>query len=246
MPKVINLDDRLIEAMQDGDESALGTVIQRYTAYVGAIVWNIVGGRLNEDDTKEIVSDVFYTLWKNSAKVRKGKLKAYLSSISRTRALDALRRSKQEISIEEDDIEIPVSGPEDEVVHAELYAALREALNALPEPDRTIFIRHYYCYQKTDVDLFDDAGTYRNSFNTLSAGPIKDSHKFSIDISDEPGAIASVATILAVNGINIKNIGIQHNREYIGGDMTVGFWDAESKEKAADILKGKGYILHGI
>ena len=151
MPKVINLDDRLIEAMQDGDESALSKVIQRYTAYVGTIVWNIVGGRLNEDDTKEIVSDVFYTLWKNSAKVRKGKLKAYLSSISRSRALDALRRSKQEISIEEDDIEIPVSGPEDEVVHAELYAALREALNALPEPDRTIFIRHYYYYQKTNV-----------------------------------------------------------------------------------------------
>ena len=96
------------------------------------------------------------------------------------------------------------------------------------------------------ADLFDDAGTYRNSFNTLSAGPIKDSHKFTIDIADEPGAIASVATILAVNGINIKNIGIQHNREYIGGDMSVGFWDSESKEKAADILKGKGYILHGI
>ncbi len=95
------------------------------------------------------------------------------------------------------------------------------------------------------ADLFDDAGTYRNSFNTLSAGPIKDSHKFSVDISDEPGAIASVATILAVNGINIKNIGIQHNREYIGGDMTVGFWDAESKAKAAGILEGKGYILHG-
>ncbi len=95
-------------------------------------------------------------------------------------------------------------------------------------------------------DLFDDAGTYRNSFNTLSAGPIKDSFKFTIDIADEPGAIASVATILAVNGINIKNIGIQHNREYIGGDMSVGFWDKESKERAAEILKGKGYILHGI
>ncbi|MCR4791470.1 MAG: prephenate dehydrogenase [Lachnospiraceae bacterium] len=96
------------------------------------------------------------------------------------------------------------------------------------------------------ADLFDDAGTYRNSFNTLSAGPIKDSHKFSVDISDEPGAIASVATILAVSGINIKNIGIQHNREYIGGDMTVGFWDGESRAKAAEILKNKGYILHGV
>ena len=144
MPKVISLDDRLIDA-------ALGTVIQHYTAYVGTIVWNIVGSRLSEDDTKEIVSDVFYTLWKNCAKVRKGKLKAYLSSISRSQALDALRRSKQEISIEEDDLYIPVPGPEDEIVHAELYAALQEALSALPEPDRTIFIRHYYFYQKTNV-----------------------------------------------------------------------------------------------
>ena len=151
MPKVINPDDRLIDAMQDGDESALGTVIQRYTAYVGTIVLNIVGSRLSEDDTKEIVSDVFYTLWKNCEKVRKGKLKAYLSSISRSQALDALRRSRQEISIEEDDIVIPISGPEDEIVNAELYAALQEALSALPEPDRTIFIRHYYYYQKTNV-----------------------------------------------------------------------------------------------
>ena len=151
MPEVVNLDDRLVEAMQDGDESALGTAIQRYTAYVGTIVWNIVGDRLNEDDTKEIVSDVFYTLWKNSARIKKGKLKAYLSSISRNRALDALRRSKREASIEEDEVEIPVSGPEDELVHAEMYAALQAALNALPEPDRTIFIRHYYYYQKTSV-----------------------------------------------------------------------------------------------
>lgn len=151
MSAIIDLDDRLIEAMQDGDESALGAVIQRYTAYVGTIVWNIVGNRMNGNDTKEIVSDVFYILWKNSAKVHKGKLKAYLSSISRSRALDALRRSKQEISIEEDNIEIPVSGPEDEIVQAEMYAALQDALNAMPEPDRTIFIRHYYFYQTTNV-----------------------------------------------------------------------------------------------
>ena len=151
MPKVISLDDGLIEAMRDGDESALGTVIDKYTAYAGTIVWNIVGDRLNEADAKEIVSDVFYTLWKNSAKIRKGKLKAYLSNIARSKALDALRRSKQEISLDDDCIEIKISGPEDDVARAEEYAALRNALDALPEPDHTIFIRHYYFYQKTNV-----------------------------------------------------------------------------------------------
>ena len=35
-----------------------------------------------------------------------------------------------------------------------------------------------------------------------------------IDISDEAGAIATIATLLGANGISIKNIGILHNREF--------------------------------
>lgn len=151
MAKVIELDDRLIEAMRDGEESALCAVIDKYTAYAGTIVWNIVGGRLNEADAKEIVSEVFYTLWKNSGKIRKGKLKGYLGCIARSKARDALRRARQDLSLEEDLIEIPTSGPEDALARAEEYAALRRALNALPEPDHTIFIRHYYFYQQTSV-----------------------------------------------------------------------------------------------
>ncbi len=36
MPNVIQMDDSLVEAMQAGDESALGAIIDRYTAYVGS------------------------------------------------------------------------------------------------------------------------------------------------------------------------------------------------------------------
>ena len=149
MPKVVQLDDGLIRAMQNGDESALSIVIDRYTAYVGTIVWNIVSGKLNEADAKEIVSEVFYTLWKNSAKIRLGKMKAYLSSIARSKALDALKRAKTDLSLDDDFVELSISGPESDVVKAEEYAALKRALDRLPEPDHTIFIRHYYFYQKT-------------------------------------------------------------------------------------------------
>jgi len=148
MPNVIQTDDRLIEAMQAGDESALGAVIDKYTAYVGTIVWNIVSGRLQEADAKEILSDVFYTLWINRAKLRQGKLKAYLSRIARSKALDALRKAKQTISLD-DLIGLSLSGPEEDLTRAEEYAALRRALDSLPEPDYTIFVRYYYCYQKT-------------------------------------------------------------------------------------------------
>ena len=112
--------------------------------------------------------------------------------------------------------------------------------------ERLVLIREKVedCDGEFIANLFDDAGTYRNSFNALSAGPIKDMNKITVDIADEPGALASIATILAVNGINIKNIGIQHNREYIGGDLSVSFWDSESKEKAVRILGDKGYSIH--
>lgn len=148
MPDVTARDDRLMEAMQAGDESALGTVIDKYTAYAGTIVWNIVNGRLSEDDAKEILSDVFYTLWINRAKIQPGKLKAYLSRIARSRALDALRKARQELSLD-DLIGMSIAGPEEDAAKAEEYAALQTALDSLPEPDYTIFVRYYYYYQKT-------------------------------------------------------------------------------------------------
>ncbi|MBD5460237.1 MAG: prephenate dehydrogenase/arogenate dehydrogenase family protein, partial [Lachnospiraceae bacterium] len=61
--------------------------------------------------------------------------------------------------------------------------------------------------------LFDDARTYRDSFINASSGPIKRVYELTVDIADEPGALASIATMLALHSVSIKNIGITHNRE---------------------------------
>ena len=151
MPKAIPGDEALVRAMQAGDEAALGAVIDQYTAYAGTIVWNIVGGVLPEADGAEILADVFYILWKNRANIRSGKLKAFLGSIARSRALDALRRAKQDVSLEDNLIAVTTAGPEDDLSRAEEYRALARAVDSLPEPDRTIFLRHYYSYQSTSA-----------------------------------------------------------------------------------------------
>lgn len=93
-------------------------------------------------------------------------------------------------------------------------------------------------------NFFDSAREYRDSFTVVGSGPIKVSHIVTVDIDDEPGAIAAVATILALNGINIKNIGILHNREYQGGDLKIEFWTKDDLEKAISILEGKNYTIH--
>ncbi len=93
-------------------------------------------------------------------------------------------------------------------------------------------------------DLFDSARIYRDSFINTASGPIKASYSITIDIADEPGALASIATILALNNISIKNIGIVHNREYEGGVLRIEFYEEEAIEKSKAILSSKGYTLH--
>lgn len=93
-------------------------------------------------------------------------------------------------------------------------------------------------------DLFDSARIYRDSFINASSGPIKRSFTLDLDIADEPGALAAIATILALNQISIKNIGIAHNREFEGGVLKIEFYEETSIEKAAAILCAKGYTVH--
>ena len=77
-----------------------------------------------------------------------------------------------------------------------------------------------------------------------SAGPIKKSFCIYCDIPDESGAIATIATILASNGISIKNIGIVHNREFEEGVLRIEFYDEHANDRAAELLQRHRYILY--
>lgn len=93
-------------------------------------------------------------------------------------------------------------------------------------------------------DFFDHSRNYRNSMPDSSAGPIKKAFIIYCDILDEAGAIATIATILASNAINIKNIGIVHNREFEEGVLRIEFYDEDSCEKAVTLLQRHRYIVY--
>ena len=60
----------------------------------------------------------------------------------------------------------------------------------------------------------------------------------------EPEARLAITTILAVNGINIKNIGITHNREQEYGALRLEFYDEASIEKAKELLNQRSYLIY--
>lgn len=93
-------------------------------------------------------------------------------------------------------------------------------------------------------ELFDSARIYRDSFINASSGPIKRSYSFNVDIADRAGALAHIATRLAKCGINIKNIGITHNRESEDGVLRIELYDEASMNAAISALEEVGYAVH--
>ncbi|WP_026507277.1 prephenate dehydrogenase [Butyrivibrio sp. MC2013] len=93
------------------------------------------------------------------------------------------------------------------------------------------------------MDFFTSARNYRESFIDSSFGPIKKVYTIHADIEDQPGMIARLSTLLADNNINIRNIGITHNREMQNGSIRIEFWSSDEKEKASALLRESGYSI---
>ena len=93
-------------------------------------------------------------------------------------------------------------------------------------------------------ELFDSARIYRDSFSTSSSGPIKVSYTINVDITDETGALAAIATLLALKQISIKNMGIVHNREVESGVLKIEFYDETGMKNAAETLRQRGYTIY--
>ncbi len=96
---------------------------------------------------------------------------------------------------------------------------------------------------KAIYNLFEESGTYRDSFSSMKRGPVVSDHSFSVDVVDEPGSIAILSAILASRGINVKNIGINNARDYGEGALRISFYSEEKKLEAAELLQRYNYLL---
>lgn len=99
--------------------------------------------------------------------------------------------------------------------------------------------------QKEDLfHMFDIAGTYRDAIPSKAKGMLVTTFELFADIKDETGAIATLATMLSVQGISIKNIGIIHNREFEQGVLHIEFYDEQAKLKSKHVLENHGYHIY--
>ena len=91
---------------------------------------------------------------------------------------------------------------------------------------------------------FRQSKDYRDTFTNINNYSPYKSYEIYVDVDDRPGIIATIATMLSVNNINIKNIGIVNNREYTDGVLHIMFEHQEDKENSIRLLKQMNFTIY--
>lgn len=130
------------------DPAALEALMDAYIPYVSTVVWNILRSCMTAEDAEEVVSDVFLAAWNQAEQIQPGFTKAWLGAVARNKAKNKLRQMGQDLPFEEDYLEIPDENtPATEAERKEECRLVRKAVDTMGEPDREIFLRHYYYAQ---------------------------------------------------------------------------------------------------
>lgn len=121
-----------------------------------------------------------------------------------------------------------------------ILTVLNRYIDSLADIKKALENQDKACIHK----LFTESREYRNSISDASRGPLPKSYSLYCDMVDEAGGIAALATILATNGISIKNIGIVHNREFEEAVLHVEFYEEPALKKAVELLRKYRYVIY--
>lgn len=120
---------RLVEAARRGDRAAFGALYERY----GRMVHGVLLTRVRPVDAEDLTQDVFLIAWRRLRSLRDpAAFGGWLAAIARRRAIDHLRRARDEVELEEAHLGRDGHDPE-------ARAALA-ALRAVPEAYRETLV----------------------------------------------------------------------------------------------------------
>ncbi len=141
-------DRATVQRMARSDHDALAELYDRHSRLLYSLALRIVRVRA---DAEDVLQEVFAQVWRQAARydTNRGTVIGWLVTLTRSRALDRLRRGRTRPQTTDDEQrarEVPDMSPGIDLalVSAEQAAAVRAALDALPENQRVPLELAYY------------------------------------------------------------------------------------------------------
>jgi RNA polymerase sigma-70 factor (ECF subfamily) len=167
-------DVRLHERILAGDDDALAEAYDRWSPLVHTLAVRITD---DHGAAEEVTQDVFVQLWERPQTYdpTRGALRSWLCMLARSRALDWMRRRRARIRYHASAAAL-LDGPADDVDEAVAWEtaakAVREAVRALPEPQREAVLLAYYhgrTYREVARELEIPEGTAKSRLRVALA-----------------------------------------------------------------------------
>lgn len=114
-------------------------IIEEYSGYVYTIIHNTAINKLSHEDMEDIMSEVFFLLWKNQHHIETN-MKGYLAMITKNCTYRYLKNKNEAFEFFDDK-----TGKIDDI--ESIY--IKECLNCLNKQEKKIFILYYYKGYKT-------------------------------------------------------------------------------------------------
>ena len=143
-------DEQLVTLIIQQDQGGLGALYDRYGKAVFGFVYHLLG---DIGHTEEVVQEVFLRVWLRASTYRpeRGKLQTWIMSMAHHREVDELRKRRRLQDILETEARLTLMysrAQEDtaakEAEQREEGAAVRKALQSLPEEQRQVIQMSYY------------------------------------------------------------------------------------------------------
>ena len=138
--------DKEIKQYIKNNELDLEKIINEYSSYIATIINNMASTNLSNEDKEEIVSEVFFILWKNKHKLDVNKnLSSYIAGVTRNLVKEYLRKIKIDVDISDHENNL-YSYDKIDFLDTEIQEIrnIEKKLETMKEIDKTIFLDFYY------------------------------------------------------------------------------------------------------
>ena len=147
-------DAALLARAHAGDQAAAAQLVDRLGPRLMAFCLRLTGG--DGAEAEDIVQEAFLRLWRKAGSwdaEGTAQLSTWLGRVAANLAIDRHRKARRSAPLD-DAVEVvdPQPGIEQRMIGADRRAALREALDALPDRQRqAVVLRHIEGYSNPDI-----------------------------------------------------------------------------------------------